>query len=163
MQTWLCDKAALLEAVPRNRVHETRGFVQREYQEFHRSVSSWVQVLSQLKKDTISWRLNWMDRPTMTVSNMGRHRVILASLSGWTFYIPYRILRQLGVDQSIPLVYPEAFVAPNFNHATIQAYQRTWRERVIVPGDRNPSIVLSGRYKRWLAQEIEARKNGNQI
>ena len=98
----------------------------------------------------------------MTVSNMGRHRVVLAGLSGWTFYIPYRILRQLGVDQLIPSVYPEAFVAPNFNHATIQAYQRTWRERMTVPRDQHPSIVLSGRYKRWLAQEIEARENRNQ-
>ena len=86
-----------------------------------------------------------------------------AGLTCWTFYIPYRILRQLGVGQAIPLVDLENFVMPNFNHATIQAYQRTWRERVTVPRDQNPNIVLSGRYKRWLAQEIEARKNGNQI
>ncbi|KAH7850123.1 hypothetical protein Vadar_028261 [Vaccinium darrowii] len=72
LQLWLCDKANLLEPVPRNRVHETQGFVTRDFKEVFDDVGGWVQVFSQLTEEVISWCLNWIDLPDMAVSNMGR-------------------------------------------------------------------------------------------
>ncbi|KAH7839767.1 hypothetical protein Vadar_008555 [Vaccinium darrowii] len=160
-QLWLCDKANLLEPVPRNQVHETQGFVIRNFKEVFDGVGGWIRVLSQLTEEVISWRLTWIDLPNMAISNMGRQRVILAGLTRWTFYIPNRILRQLGARQVLPPAGPEDFVIPNFNVATFRAYQRNWRERTTIPRDLYPSVLLPTRYKRWLTRDIEARDNGN--
>ena len=97
----------------------------------------------------------------MAVSNMGRQWMVLAGLTSWTFYIPNRILRQLGVRQVLPPVDPENFVLPNFNFATLRAYQNNWRERMIITKEPYPSVLLPGRYKRWLVIDIETRENGN--
>ncbi|KAH7864514.1 hypothetical protein Vadar_030429 [Vaccinium darrowii] len=161
LQLWLCDKANLLEPVPRNRVHETQGFVIRNFREVFNDVGGWTRVLSQLTEEVISWRLTWIDLPDMAISNMGRQRVILAGLTRWTFYVPNRILRQLGVRQVPPPAGPEDFVLPNFNVATFRAYQSNWRERTTIPRDLYPSVLLPTRYKRWLTRDIEARDNGN--
>ena len=87
--------------------------------------------------------------------------MVLVGLTQWTFYIPNRILRQLGVRQVSPPAGPEDFVIPNFNVATFRAYQNNWRERATIPGDPYPSVLLPARYKRWLIKDIEARANGN--
>jgi hypothetical protein len=147
--------------VPRNRVHETQGFVIRGFKEVFDDVGGWVQNLSHLTEEVISWRLTWIDLPDMAISNMGRQRMVLAGLTRWTFYIPNRVLRQLGARQVLPPAGPENFVMPNFNVATFRAYQNNWRERVTIPRDSCPSVLLPARYKRWLTQDIEARANGN--
>jgi hypothetical protein len=159
-QIWLCDKANLLEPVPRRRIHETQGFVQRDFLEVFDDVQGWFRVLSQLTEEVITWRLTWLNTPVMSVSNMGRQRMVLAGLTCWTFYIPNRILRQLGVRQTV--LPPENFVVPNLNFATFRAYQNTWRERVTIPKEQYPSVNLSDRYVRWLIRDIETRENGSQ-
>jgi hypothetical protein len=150
----------LLEPVPRRRIHETLGFIQRDFLEVSDDVHGWFRVLSRLTEEIIAWRVAWLDSPAMTTSNMGRQRVILAGLSCWTFYIPNRILRQLGVRQKIPP--SENFVMPNHNFATFRAYQNTWRERVTIPRDQYPSVNLSERYVRWLIRDMETREHGSQ-
>jgi hypothetical protein len=150
-----------LEPVPRNRVHETQGFVMRDFREIFDDEGGWAQVLSRLTEEVICWQLIWLDLPDMAISNMGRQRMVLAGLTRWSFYIPNRILRQLGARQVLPPADPENFVIPNFNAATFRAYQNNWRERVIVPRDPYPSVLLPARYKRWLTRDIEARASGN--
>ena len=133
----------------------------RDFREVFEDVGGWVQVLSRLTDEVICWRLTWLDLPDMAISNMGRQRMVLAGLTRWTFYIPTRILRQLGARQVLPSVDPEDFVIPNFNAATFGAYQNNWRERVTVPRDPYPSVLLPACYKRWLTRDIEARASGN--
>lgn len=67
--------------------------------------------------EKISWQIKFIDLPEMVVSNMEGHRVVIMSLSAWTFYIPYRILCQLVAHQVIPTFQQEDFVMPLFNYA----------------------------------------------
>ncbi|KAF7135456.1 hypothetical protein RHSIM_Rhsim08G0143400 [Rhododendron simsii] len=108
----------------------------------------------------IAWRTNWADLPVMALSNMGRSRMMLAGMFGWTFYISYRILRQLGVRQTMPP--HEYFIMPPFNFSTCRFYQHTWRARVTIPRDPYPSVLLPRNYENWLIQDIEARIGWNE-
>jgi len=137
-----------------------KGFVIRNFREVFDDVGGWIQVLSLLSEEVISWRLTWIDLPDMAISNMGRQRVVLAGLTRWTFYIPNRILCQLGARQVPPSAGPEDFVIPNFNVATFRAYQNNWRERMTIL-ETHIQCSSSGTLQRWLTRDIEARNNGN--
>jgi len=128
--------------VPRNRVHETQGFVFRNFREVFDDVGGWIQVLSRLTEEVISWRLTWSDLPDMAISNMGRQWVVLAGLTRWTFYIPNRIPRQLGARPVPPPVGLEDFVIPELQCCHIQVYQNNWKERTTIPRDPYPSVLL---------------------
>ncbi|KAF7136629.1 hypothetical protein RHSIM_Rhsim08G0127600 [Rhododendron simsii] len=144
----------------RNRVHETQGFVRRNFVEACGSEELWVHRFHQVTEEMIAWRTNWADLPVMALSNMGRSRMMLAGMFGWTFYIPYRILRQLGVRQTMPP--HEYFIMPPFKFSTCRFYQHTWRARVTIPRDPYPSVLLPQNYENWLIQDIEARIGWNE-
>ena len=133
--------------------------MRRAYREVSTHVDGWVQQFAHLSQETITWQVWWSEVPGMAVSNMRYQRMVIAGLSCWTFYIPYRVLRQHGIRQVVPPT--EDFVAPNFNAATFRAYQRNWRERVVVPRDPLPSVVLPRSCERWIATDLASRESEN--
>ncbi|KAF7137980.1 hypothetical protein RHSIM_Rhsim07G0153600 [Rhododendron simsii] len=148
------------EPVPRNRVHETQGFVRRNFVEVYGTEELWVQRFHQATEEVIAWQTNWADLPIVALSNMGRSRMMLVGMTGWTFYIPYRILHQLGIRQSMPL--HDYFSMPYFKFYTCNFYQRTWGARVTIPRDPYPSVLLPQNYESWLIQDVEARVGWNE-
>ena len=151
----------MLQPVPRRKIHETQGFIRRKFLVVFEDVEGWFGLLSGLTEEIITWRINWLNAERMSISNMQRHRMVLAGLSGWTFYIPYRIMRQFEVRQDLPPVDPENFVMPNFNHASILAYQNNWWSRTTVCKDQYPSVLIPRRYMKWLMKDIETRANNH--
>jgi hypothetical protein len=93
----------------------------------------------------------------MTTGNMGSPYVLIAGLTGFSFYAPFRILRQLGLSQEVPPQGSEVLRLPPFTIPGLRNYVRTWGARRTEPGDPLYSIALTGRYRKWLRRDVEAR------
>lgn len=89
----------------------------------------------------------------------GFDRMVITGLTRFTFYIPSRILCQLGICQENNRVSTGNFRLPNFNAQTLGGYQRRWGLRGIQAADPEFTPRLKNRYKRWLRADIKAREN----
>ncbi|KAI8568259.1 hypothetical protein RHMOL_Rhmol02G0184000 [Rhododendron molle] len=83
--------------------------------------------------------------------------VVLAGLGAFTFYIPYRIQRQLGLRQEGPAEVLVDVVLPFFGHSVLCHYQRFWRTREMTDAHPYPSVAMRGSYRKWLRMDIAAR------
>ncbi|KAI8568246.1 hypothetical protein RHMOL_Rhmol02G0184000 [Rhododendron molle] len=117
----------------------------------------WVDFLRRRRAETIAWRCRWLDLPPMTVHYMGPQWVVLAGLGAFTFYIPYRIQRQLGLRQEGPAEVLVDVVLPFFGHSVLCHYQRFWRTREMTDAHPYPSVAMRGSYRKWLRMDIAAR------
>ncbi|KAI8568252.1 hypothetical protein RHMOL_Rhmol02G0184000 [Rhododendron molle] len=122
-----------------------------------RSRAEWVDFLRRRRAETIAWRCRWLDLPPMTVHYMGPQWVVLAGLGAFTFYIPYRIQRQLGLRQEGPAEVLVDVVLPFFGHSVLCHYQRFWRTREMTDAHPYPSVAMRGSYRKWLRMDIAAR------
>ncbi|KAI8568253.1 hypothetical protein RHMOL_Rhmol02G0184000 [Rhododendron molle] len=116
-----------------------------------------LQVGLRRRAETIAWRCRWLDLPPMTVHYMGPQWVVLAGLGAFTFYIPYRIQRQLGLRQEGPAEVLVDVVLPFFGHSVLCHYQRFWRTREMTDAHPYPSVAMRGSYRKWLRMDIAAR------
>ncbi|KAI8530324.1 hypothetical protein RHMOL_Rhmol11G0048300 [Rhododendron molle] len=122
-----------------------------------RSMAEWVDFFRRQRAETISWRCRWLGLPPMTVHYMGPQWVVLAGLGAFTFYIRYRIQRQLGLRQEAPAEVLVDVVLPLFRHSVLCHYQRFWRMRKVTDAHPYPSVAVCGSYRKWLRREIAAR------
>ncbi|KAI8559989.1 hypothetical protein RHMOL_Rhmol04G0220000 [Rhododendron molle] len=74
--------------------------------------------------DEIAWRCSWLDVPNMATHSDGFDKMVIAGLTRFMFYIPSRILRQLGICQENNRISTGNFHLPNFNAQTVNEYQR---------------------------------------
>ncbi|KAI8546927.1 hypothetical protein RHMOL_Rhmol07G0157500 [Rhododendron molle] len=88
---------------------------------------------------------------------MGPQWVVLAGLGAFTFYIPYRIQRQLGLRQEAPAELLVDVVLSLFNHLVLCHYQRFWRTREVTDAHPYPSVAIRESYRKWLRRDIAAR------
>ena len=93
----------------------------------------------------------------MTVHYMGPQWVVLAGLEAFTFYIPYRIQRQLGLRQEVPAEVIVDVVLPLFRHSVLCHYQRFWRTHEVTDAHPYPTVAVRGSYRKWLRRDIAAR------
>ncbi|KAI8568250.1 hypothetical protein RHMOL_Rhmol02G0184000 [Rhododendron molle] len=154
---WLCDKVNVLTIPPSNWAYEARLLSQRCFEFEDRSRAEWVDFLRRRRAETIAWRCRWLDLPPMTVHYMGPQWVVLAGLGAFTFYIPYRIQRQLGLRQEGPAEVLVDVVLPFFGHSVLCHYQRFWRTREMTDAHPYPSVAMRGSYRKWLRMDIAAR------
>ncbi|KAI8542265.1 hypothetical protein RHMOL_Rhmol08G0125400 [Rhododendron molle] len=123
-------------------------------------VTGWSMILHDMQSDDFVWRCPWLIMPDMAVNTTGLERVIIAGLTSFTFYIPGRILRQLGISQGLHQAGIEEFHLPDFNVPSLREYRRLWRQGVLE--GPSPDFVdwLDGRYVARLRAEIQARPGG---
>ncbi|KAI8568258.1 hypothetical protein RHMOL_Rhmol02G0184000 [Rhododendron molle] len=135
LQIWLCDKVNVLTIPPSNWAYEARLLSQRCFEFEDRSRAEWVDFLRR----------------------RGPQWVVLAGLGAFTFYIPYRIQRQLGLRQEGPAEVLVDVVLPFFGHSVLCHYQRFWRTREMTDAHPYPSVAMRGSYRKWLRMDIAAR------
>ncbi|KAI8560173.1 hypothetical protein RHMOL_Rhmol04G0235500 [Rhododendron molle] len=97
----------------------------------------------------------------MAAHSDGFDRIVIAGLASFTFYIPGRILRQLGISQENNRVSTGNFRLPNFNAQILGGYQRRWGLGGIQTEDAKFTPRQKNRYKKWLRAEVEPRQNIN--
>lgn len=93
----------------------------------------------------------------MTVTSAGFERVVIAGLASFTFYIPGRILRRLGMSQGNHRSGTEYFQPPDFDARNLYNYQCSWNDRVLEGPLPSFKTWLESRYVKWLHEEVMAR------
>ncbi|KAI8534992.1 hypothetical protein RHMOL_Rhmol10G0140300 [Rhododendron molle] len=78
------------------------------------SIEGWIRFMNEMSPQEIIWRHEELDIPDMAVNSAGFERMGIAGLSSFTFYIPGRILRQLGISQGSHRAGMETFHTPAF-------------------------------------------------
>ncbi|KAI8530015.1 hypothetical protein RHMOL_Rhmol11G0021100 [Rhododendron molle] len=73
--------------------------------------------------EEVDWRCPWQDLPDMAIHFAGFERMVIAGLTSFTFYIPGRMLRQLGLSQGQNRAGTEDFCIPNFSAQTLHEYR----------------------------------------
>ena len=153
---WLCDKLNLMTPPANDWWYRASGW-NRPFQVMYGSEDDWADFFASAEEDDISWRCHWLRLPAMTVGNMGSTYVFMAGLTGFSFYSPFRILRQLGLSQEVPQPGSELLRLPPFTIPGLRSYARSWGSRRTEPNDPLFSIASTGRYRKWLRRDVEAR------
>jgi hypothetical protein len=157
LQMWLCDKVKL-KADPENHwVYDPRTWNNRPFVEEHGDRDGWTDFLMILGEEHVIWRCHWLVLPDMTAAHMGSSWVVVAGLTGFAFYFPQRILRQLGIRQEVQFSVPTSFHLPEFKHSVMENYRRSWKNRVTWVHDDYPTIHLEALYRKWIRAEVSAR------
>ena len=123
--------------------------------------SEWEEFLLHLTPEEIVWRVPWLDLPDMTIHSAGFGRVVILGTSGFTFYIPGRFLRQLGVSQGRTRAGIEDFEIPPFTVQRAMAFQRRWGNRELVAADPEFFPGLDSSYLTWLHRDLAERERNN--
>ncbi|KAI8542757.1 hypothetical protein RHMOL_Rhmol08G0164400 [Rhododendron molle] len=118
LQIWLSDKIGLLEVPQAGWDHFPKRILQRPMLYLEIELERWFVFLNDLQLEEVVWRCPWLDLPNMVVHSAGFERMVITGLTNFTFYIPGRILRQLGLSQGQNCAGTEDFYIPNFNAQT---------------------------------------------
>ncbi|KAI8542640.1 hypothetical protein RHMOL_Rhmol08G0153500 [Rhododendron molle] len=114
LQLWLSDKLGLIAAPEANWPRLPGRMHQREMLYLKMSTKEWIRFMNEQSPEEITWRHEVLDIPDMAVKSAGYDQVVIAGLSSFTFYIPGRILRQLGISQGSHRAGAESFHVPAF-------------------------------------------------
>ncbi|KAI8574625.1 hypothetical protein RHMOL_Rhmol01G0368700 [Rhododendron molle] len=126
LQLWLSDKLGLI-AAPEARWSYLPGRMhQREMLYPEMSTEDWHAFMSRLAPHEIVWRHGALDIPDMAMNSAGFERMVIAGLTSFTFYIPGRILRQLGISQGLNRAGVESFHLPEFTAHNLTGYKHNW-------------------------------------
>lgn len=68
------------------------------------SKEEWVAYFCSLPFDKIVWKVEWLQTSSAILHCPGHHFVPLLGLRGMAVYTPFRVLRQFGMVQVIPVV-----------------------------------------------------------
>ena len=119
----------------------------------------WFVFMQQIAPSEIVWRHGALNIADMATNSAGFERMVIAGLSSFTFYIPGRILRQLGMSQGLVRAGEETFHIPAFSAQNLTGYEHNWGLRQLGGADPDFSTKLKHRYKAWLRKDIARRQN----
>ncbi|KAI8568217.1 hypothetical protein RHMOL_Rhmol02G0180900 [Rhododendron molle] len=122
-------------------------------------MEDWYALMNNMSPHEIVWRHRALNILDMATNSAGFARMVIARLSSFTFYIPGRILRQLGMSQGLNRAGVEAFHVPAFTAQNLTGYEHNWGLRQLEGADPDFSTTLKHRYKAWLRKEVAKRQN----
>ncbi|KAI8550534.1 hypothetical protein RHMOL_Rhmol06G0114600 [Rhododendron molle] len=96
---WLSDKLGLTAASEANWPRMLGWMHQRRMLYPEMTTEEWCRFMNEMSPQEIVWRHEALGIPDMALNSAGFERMVIAGLSSFTFYIPGRILRQLGISQ----------------------------------------------------------------
>jgi hypothetical protein len=123
------------------------------------NADEWYTFMMEMRPEEIAWRCPWLGLEEMTVYSEGFDRVVIAGLTSFTFYIPGRVLRQLGIPQRMVCLTAGDFRLPNFNAQTLRGYKRRWSHRALEGVSPDFTTRLRRQYRQWLRADVQAREN----
>jgi hypothetical protein len=149
------EKTRLLEPPPVG-IYSARNAIDRAIIRQFDTAEAWTEWLQSLESSSINWRCPWYDIPETTVSNKKLEWVVCAGLKGFSFYLPGRIMRQLGQTQQIEAATISATPSPGINRERLKYYRLTWHERKTVSPNPNFSVDLDDAYVAWLTNDVRS-------
>ena len=117
----------------------------------------WINFIGSLVPELIEWQSKWLGIESSIIEIMNTGRAPIAGLNGFTFYIPFRITRQMGVRPSMTLLNRNPHEMPGNDHTSLTRYSLGHESRRSVDSNSYSSILLPSRYKKWLLKDLESR------
>ena len=156
---WLCDRLGLVHPPETGHAERPIRFYQRAMRYPEMGTADWVAFLRQMRSEEIVWRCDWLHLGEMALSSANYRRVVIPSLSQFTYYIPGRFLRQLGLVQENYKAGIEDLRLPHLTVQTVRAFEREWPHRVLAEGGVGGSTELEERYRSRLRTDIHRRRH----
>jgi hypothetical protein len=125
------------------------------------NADEWYAFMMEMRPEEIVWRCPWLGLGEMTVFSEGFDRVVIAGLTSFTFYIPGRVLRQLGIPQGMVRITVGDFHLPRFTAQTLNGYKRLWGDRSLQEESPDFTTRLRRQYRQWLRADVQARENAD--
>ena len=122
VQIWLCEKLNLLEDVDWNWVYTPQRISTSDLRHPDLPEHMWRETMADIGIHSIVWRGYGLDIEYSAVQTAGFYRMVIPGMKSFTFYIPMRTLRQLGVNQEVPADDSVIFELPGFNVRTLQHF-----------------------------------------
>ena len=115
------------------------------------SKDAWISWLLQLGTGNILWYVPWYQMGGVLWASRGHNCVYLLGFTHSTWYVATRVQRQMGIDQTVPLldgIYQDAPITAGI----VKAVLSTWvRDHRLVRSIPDPTLVqTSPDYQHWL-------------
>ena len=158
VQIWLCEKLNLLEDVDWNWVYTPQRISTRDLRHPDLPEHMWRETMADIGIHGIVWRGYGLDIEYSAVQTAGFYRMVIPGMKSFTFYIPMRTLRQLGVNQEVPADDSVIFELPGFNVRTLQRFQLAWEDRHLYHRTLNYyTTMMDPLYESWLRMDVRRR------
>jgi len=116
----------------------------------HPSTDAWTSWLIELGPNEVLWFISWYDI-THFIQVSSRHtRVYLLGLTHCTWYCASRVLRQMGIDQTVPIVddtSADSAITPGVTRAVLRAWVRD--HHMVRPLPNPAGVQTSPEYRTW--------------
>ena len=116
----------------------------------------WTEWIGSFSEELIQWRCEWLGIETSAFEFMDTGMVPIAGLTRFTFYFPFRILRQLGLILDLLLMNMAPEPMPPNDQRSFDQYSQVLHLRQYLEAEFR-TVHLGGEYKRWLRQDLRMR------
>ena len=154
---WLCDKLKVL-GIPRgNWIYSAQSAVGRAWVVTFESLEQWIEWIGSFSEELIQWRCEWLGIETSAFEFMNTGMVPIAGLTRFTFYIPFRIQRQLGLIPDLLLMNMDPAPMPPNDQRSFDQYSQVLHLRQYFDAEFC-TVHMGGDYKRWLRGDLRRRR-----
>ena len=119
------------------------------------STDAWTSWLIELGPNEVLWFISWYDI-TRFIQVSSRHtRVYLLGLTHCTWYCASRVLRQMGIDQTVPIVdgiSADSAITPGVTRAVLRAWVRD--HHMVRPLPNPAGVQTSPEYRAWFIAAV---------
>ncbi|KDP22686.1 hypothetical protein JCGZ_02798 [Jatropha curcas] len=149
LQVWLKDHLQVVAAptlLPYNPVQ----YRMRKILITYPSVDTWTSWLIELGPDEVLWFVPWYDINRFIQVSFRHTQVYLLGLTHCTWYCASRVLRQMGIDQTVPTMddsLADSAITPGVTRAVLRAWVRD--HHMVRPSPNPAGIQTSPEYRSW--------------
>ena len=121
----------------------------------HPSTDAWTSWLIELGPDEILWFISWYNITRFIQVSFRHSRVYLLGLTHCTWYCASRVLRQMGIDQTVPIVddiSADSAITPGVTRAVLRAWVRD--HRMVRPLPNPAGVQTSPEYRAWFITAV---------
>ena len=116
----------------------------------HPSADAWTSWLIELGPNEMLWFVPWYGITRFIQVSSHHTQVYLLGLTHCTWYCASRVLRQMGIDQTVPImddISADSAITPGVTRAVLRAWVRD--HHMVRPSPNPTSVQTSPEYRSW--------------
>ncbi|KDP42357.1 hypothetical protein JCGZ_02872 [Jatropha curcas] len=153
-QVWLKDHLQVVTA-PSSSPYNPSQYRMRRILISHPTIDAWTSWLIELGPNEILWFISWYNITRFIQVSFRHTRVYLLGFTHCTWYCASRVLRQMGIDQTVPIMddfSADSAITPGVTRAVLRAWVRD--HRMVRPLPNPATIQTSPEYRSWFITTV---------
>ena len=121
----------------------------------HPSIETWTSWLVELGPNEILWFIPWYNISRFIQVSFRHSRVYLLGLTHCTWYCASRVLRQMGIDRTVPImddISADSAITPGVTRAVLRAWVRD--HHMVRPLPNPAGVQTSPEYRTWFIATV---------